>query len=211
MERPADECPFPKPFSSDFADCPAFQSRQFIPLDTRYQPLDPVITCRHLETRALPQRHRWYAACALGDAEARRRWVRELGPVRLGRIRGLQREIGEVMAPYSPRLWTLKGQQLRAIRDNRDASAITAELRALAGQVTASLNAFLAERQQAFAEVDLPVDAARNLIQVALDRFIDTQFSSEVSFEVPDDALQRFPEAVRSFFRPSASSERSPV
>ena len=58
MERPADECPFPKPFPSEFSDCPAFQSRQFIPLDTRYQPLDPVITCRHLETRALPQRHR---------------------------------------------------------------------------------------------------------------------------------------------------------
>ena len=43
------------------------------------------------------------------------------------------------------------------------------------------------------------------------DRFIETQFSSEVSFEVPDDALQRFPEAVRSFFRPSASSDPSPV
>ncbi len=211
MERPADECPFPKPFPSEFSDCPAFQARQFIPLDTRYQPLDPVITCRHLETRGLPQRHRWYAACALGDAEARRRWVRELGPARLERIRGLQGEIGEVMGPFSPRLWTLKGQQLRVIRDNRDASPITAELRALAGQVTASLSVFLVERQQAFAEVDLPVDAARNLIQVAFDRFIETQFSSEVSFEVPDDALQRFPEAVRSFFRPSASSDPSPV
>jgi multidrug efflux pump subunit AcrA (membrane-fusion protein) len=206
VERPADECPYPKPFFATFTDCPAFQARQFIPLDTRYQPLDPVVTCRHLETRALSQRHRWYAACALGDAEARRRWVRELGVGRLERIRTLQRETADVMEPYSPRLWELKGEQLRALRDSRDASAITAQLRELGNQVATSLGTFLAQRQQAFAEVDLPIDAARNLIQVAIDRFIDTQFSSEVSFEVPDDALQRFPEAVRSFFRPSAAA-----
>lgn len=89
MQRPSDHCPYPKPFAADFDDCPAFQSRQFIPLDTLYQPLDPVLTCRHLETRAMAQRHRWYAACALGDAEARRRWVREVGTLRLQRIRDL--------------------------------------------------------------------------------------------------------------------------
>ena len=206
MDRPADECPYPKPFPPDFVGCPAFQPRQFIPLDTLYQPLEPVLTCRHLETRALPQRYRWYAACGLGDAEARRRWVRELGPVRLERIRVLQRGIGEVMAPFSSGLWNLKGRQLREIRNGNDASDITAQLRSLAGQTTAALNAFLVERQPAFAEVELPIDAARHLIQVGIDRFIDTRFSSEISFEVPDDVLQRFPDAVRIFFRPSTST-----
>src|ERR1700756_2886676 len=111
MERPADECPYPKPFPAEFEGCPAFQARQFIPLDTMYQPLDPVLTCRHLETRALAQRHRWYAACALGDTDARRRWVKELGTIRLDRIRALQRQLGSVIEPFSAELWRLKGQQ----------------------------------------------------------------------------------------------------
>ena len=70
MTRPADECPYPKPFAADFDACPAYQARQFIPLDTLYQPLEPVLTCRHLETRPLLARHRWYGACAVGDARS---------------------------------------------------------------------------------------------------------------------------------------------
>lgn len=203
MERPTDECPYPKPFPADFDDCPAFQARQFIPLDTMYQPLDPVLTCRHLETRALAQRHRWYAACALGDAEARRRWTREVGTVRLDRIRTMQRQLGSVVAPYSARLWSLKGQQLRAYRDARDAAPLTGALRELAEQMGADVDKFLSEHRDAFAEIDMPVDAARQLTHVAIDRFIDTQFASEVSFEVPDDVLKRFPEPVQTFFRPA--------
>jgi hypothetical protein len=203
MERPSDECPYPKPFPADFDGCPAFQARQFIPLDTLYQPLDPVMTCRHLETRALTQRHRWYAACALGDTEARRRWVREVGTVRLERIRALQRQLGSVIAPYSPRLWSLKGQQLRAYRDGRDAAPVNSALREIADQMAAESNKFLSLHGDAFAEVDMPIDAARQLIHVAIDRFIDTQFASEVSFEVPEDVLKRFPEPVQTFFRPA--------
>ena len=203
MPRPDDECPYPKPFAADFDACPAFQARQFIPLDTLYQPLDPVLTCRHLETRSLPQRHRWYAACGLGDAEQRRRWAREVGVSRLQRIRAVQRQLSVAIAPYNARLWELKGQQLRAIHDGRDASQATAELRRLAGQMTADLDAFLKEQSTTFTDIDMPIEAARVLIQVAIDRFIDTQFATEVSFEVPDDVLQRFPEPVRTFFRPS--------
>ena len=203
MTRPADECPYPKPFAADFDACPAYQARQFIPLDTLYQPLEPVLTCRHLETRPLLARHRWYGACAVGDAEARRRWAREVGLPRLQRIRAVQRELGVAIAPYSARLWELKGQQLRAIRDGRDVGEATAELRRLATQMSADLDAFLQENSRTFTEIEMPVDAARQLIKVAIDRFIDTQFATEVSFEVPDDVLQRFPEPVRTFFRPT--------
>ena len=201
--RPDDECPYPKPFPEDFTRCPAYQARQFIPLDTLYQPLEPVLTCRHLETRALPERHRWYAACALGNAEARRAWARQVGVARLERIRAVQRELGAATAPYTARLWKLKGQQLRALRDSRDAAPATAELRRLAGQMTAELDQFLRERGSAFAEIDMPIEAARQLIVVAIDRFISTQFATEISFDVPDDILQRFPEPVRTFFRPA--------
>jgi len=200
--RRADGCPYPKPFPADFDECPAYQSRQFIPLDTLYQPLEPVLTCRHLETRALPERHRWYAACALGDQEARRRWANQVGMARLERIRAVQRELGAAIAPYNKRLWELKGQQLRAIRDGRDPAPVTAELRKLAGRMATELDQFLREHSAGFAEIDMPTEAARQLIHVAIDRFIDTQFATEISFEVPDDVLKRFPEPVRTFFRP---------
>ena len=202
MRRPEDECPYPKPFSDGFADCPAFQARQFIPLDTLYQPLEPVLTCRHLETRSMTQRHRWYGACALGNADARRRWARQVGVARLERIRTMQRELGAAIAPYTTRLWALKGQQLRAFRDGTDAGPATVELRQLAAELTAELDRFLQKRSAAFAGVDMPIDAAGRLIAVAIDRFIDTTYAAEISFEVPDDILQRFPEPVRAFFRP---------
>jgi len=203
MRRPDDECPYPKPFSEYFDDCPAFQARQFIPLDTLYQPLEPVLTCRHLETRRMTQRHRWYGACSLGSSDARSRWARQVGVKRLERIRAMQRELGAAIASYTARLWVLKGQQLRAFRDSADAGPSTIELRRLAGEMTAELDQFLTKRSAAFAAVDMPIDAAGRLIQVAIDRFIDTKYAAEISFEVPDDILQRFPEPVRTFFRPA--------
>jgi hypothetical protein len=203
MGRPDDHCPYPKPFSADFDGCPAYQARQFIPLDTVYQPLEPVLTCRHLETRPMAQRFRWYAACALGNSDARIRWARQVGVARLDRIRALQGELGAATAPYITGLWELKGQQLRAFRDGRDAGSATADLRRLAGEMTAELDKFLRERSDDFAEVGMPVAAARRLIQIAIDRFINTRFATEISFEVPDDILRQFPEPVRTFFRPA--------
>ena len=182
---------------------PPSRARQFIPLDTLYQPLEPVLTCRHLETRALAQRHRWYAACALGNAEARFAWARQVGVARLERIRAVQRELSAATGPYTSRLWEQKGQQLRAFRDGRDAGPATTELRRLAGQMTVELDQFLRQWSSAFAQIDMPVEAARPLILVAMDRFIDTQFATEISFDVPDDVLRRFPEPVRGFFRPA--------
>jgi hypothetical protein len=202
MRRPDDECPYPKPFSESFDDCPAYQARQFIPLDTLYQPLEPVLTCRHLETRSMTERHRWYGACALGNSDARSHWARQVGVARLQRIRAVQRELGDSIAPFTSRLWGLKGQQLRAIHDGQDAEPATVELRRLAGEMSAELDQFLQKRSSAFAEIDMPIEAARRLIEIAMDRFIDTKYAAEISFEVPDDILQRFPEPVRAFFRP---------
>jgi hypothetical protein len=210
MPRPDDECPYPKPFSQDFDDCPAYQARQFIPLDTLYQPLEPVLTCRHLETRSMTQRHRWYGACGLGDPDARSRWARQVGVARLERIRAVQRELGAAIAPFTTRLWELKGQQLRAFHDGGDAGPATMALQGLASEMTATLDDFLQKRSAAFAEIDMPIDAAHKLIQVAIDRFIETKYASEISFEVPDDILQRFPEPVRTFFRPAVPERPAP-
>ena len=117
-----------------------------------------------------------------------------------------------VMSPYTPPLWNLKAQQLRTVRENGDASPITAQLRTVASQATDALDRFLADQQAALSEIELPMDAARKLIQLAIDRFIEPQLSSEISIEVPDDVLQRFPQSVRIFFRPPATpSETSLV
>jgi hypothetical protein len=40
------------------------------------------------------------------------------------------------------------------------------------------------------------------LVRAAIERFVDTHFATEVTLEVPDDLLKRFPEPVQSFFRP---------
>ncbi|TME79859.1 MAG: helix-turn-helix transcriptional regulator, partial [Chloroflexi bacterium] len=44
--RPADECPYPKPFPLGFADCPAYQATQMVTLDLSHRPLGSVMTCR---------------------------------------------------------------------------------------------------------------------------------------------------------------------
>ena len=211
MTRPDDECPYPRPFPADFNSCPAYQARQFIPLDTMYQPLEPVLTCRHLETRAMTQRHRWYAACALGDAEARSRWVRDVGATRLERIRAMQRELGSVLAPFTTRLWELKGQQLLALRDGKDSEPATIGLRRLGAQMTEVLSSFVKGHSQAFAAIEMPADATLQLVRAAIERFVDTHFATEVSLEVPDDLLKRFPEPVQSFFRPPVPKQSDPT
>src|SRR6266704_1050759 len=183
MRRPDDQCPYPKPFSEYFDDCPAFQARQFIPLDTLYQPLEPVLTCRHLETRPMTERHRWYGAYALGTSDARSRWARQVGLARLERIRAMQRELGGAIASYTARLWVLKGEQLRASGDGADAGTATVELRRIDGKLTPELHQFLTKRSAACAALDMPINSAASLIQVAIDRFIDTKCAAEISCE----------------------------
>ena len=202
MTRPDDECPYRRPFPADFDDCPAYQARQFIPLDTLYRPLAPVLTCRHLETRDMTQRYRWYASCALGNADARRRWVEEVGAPRLERIQALQRELGAAIAPYVTSLWKFKGQQLLALRDGKDPEPATDAIRGLGVKMIAALSGFVKGHSQEFVAIEMPADATMQLVRAAIDRFVDTRFATEVSFEVPDDLLKKFPEPVQSFFRP---------
>jgi hypothetical protein len=85
--RPADECPYPKPFTPGFAECPAYQAIQMITMDLSDRPLGPVLTCGHLVSRLMPNTdYRWYGACGIGDAEARRRWGKSVGIGRLNKI-----------------------------------------------------------------------------------------------------------------------------
>lgn len=207
MARPPDACPYPKPFPAEFDDCPAFQPRQFIPLDTLYQPLQPVLTCRHLETRALRERHRWYGACGLGDAEARRRWEADVGTRRLAKISQLQRQMGQAISGEMQRLWQLKGQQLQAYRNGTEAAALTAELRELSDGAMGDLTSYLKSHTDLLMEVGMPLDSMIELTRLSFDRFIEGRNSSEVTLEVPDSVLEGLSEPVRAFFRPTRRAQ----
>jgi hypothetical protein len=99
-------------------------------------------------------------------------------------------------------LWELKGQQLLALRDAKDPEPATNELRRLGGQMTEELSSFVKGHSQALAAIDMPADATMQLVRAAVGRFVDTHFATEVTLEVPDDLLKRFPEPVQSFVRP---------
>lgn len=71
MIRPADACPYPRPFAADFSGCPTFEPQTWVPLDTHFQPLQPQRTCRHLIAGRLDGS--FYPRCALGDAAERLR------------------------------------------------------------------------------------------------------------------------------------------
>ena len=72
--RPADECPFPRPFPQGFDECPTFRPQPFTPIDMNDRPLAPMLTCGQLVTRSLSNgKVGWYAACRIGDEAARRK------------------------------------------------------------------------------------------------------------------------------------------
>lgn len=75
--RPPDECPWPRPFRDDFHECPVFAPLLFRPTDSRDRPLGAALTCRHLVSRPFDQpKAGWYGACDLGDAAARRAYLK---------------------------------------------------------------------------------------------------------------------------------------
>jgi hypothetical protein len=71
--RPADECPWRRPFPKGFDGCSAFEEEHFTPLDSRERPLAPILTCRQMVSRLFHNgKAGWYGACEIGDEAARR-------------------------------------------------------------------------------------------------------------------------------------------
>lgn len=202
--RPADECPYPKPFPADFADCPAYQATQMVTLDISHRPLGSVMTCRHLEGRLMPNtNHRWYGACVLGDAEARRRWSNAVGVDRLHDISTLRQEVSGLSIPYIQRLIELKGTP---VRDNPLAHA--RQLQGVVDEFMTRMTALLRERKPVLDDLHLPLEACIRLLGIAVDRFVRLGLT-EAEWEVPDEVLILFPDDVRAYFRPRQATDRS--
>ncbi len=186
--RPADECPYPKPFPPDFVDCPAYEATQMVTLDLSHRPLGSVMTCRHLESRLMPNtNYRWYGACVLGDAEARRRWSNAVGIDRLHDISALRQEVSALSMPYIQRLLDLKNAP---VGDNPLAHARL--MRGVVDDFMTKMTALLRERKAVLDQLHL--------------RFVQQGFT-ESGWEVPDEVLVLFPDDVRAYFRPRRATD----
>jgi DNA-binding CsgD family transcriptional regulator len=214
--RPADECPYPKPFPPGFAECPAYQATQMITLDISHRPLGAVWTCRHLESRLMPNTdYRWYGACVIGDAEARRLWSQSVGPARLYEISQVRQEVSALSGPYIQRLMELKTALQAAPERGGSVSVADAQQRAriVSHQINGVVDEFmtdmthlLQERKAVLDQLHLPLRACLQLIRIAIDRFVQ-QGLAEPEWEVPDEVLTLFPDDIRSYFRPSRAIE----
>jgi DNA-binding CsgD family transcriptional regulator len=197
-QRPADECPYPKPFPPDFIDCPAYQAIQMVTLDLSHRPLGSVMTCRHLESRLMPNtNYRWYGACVLGDAEARRRWSNAIGVERLHDISALRQEVSALSLPYIQRLIELKNTPL-----GPNPLAHTRQIQGVVDDFMTKMTALLRERKAVLDQLHLPLDACIRLLGIAIDRFVKEGLT-EAEWEVPDEVLLLFPDDVRAYFRPA--------
>jgi hypothetical protein len=194
--RPADECPYPKPFPLDFTECPAYQETQTVTVDLSHRPLGSVITCRHLESRLMPDtNYRWYGACALGDAQARLRWSNAIGADRLHDISTLRQEVSALSMPYVQELLDLKNAPIA------DPLAHTRQLQSVVEDFMTKVTALLRERQAVLDRLHLPLDACVRLLAMAMDRVVQ-QGVTETEWEVPDELLKLFPIDIRAYFRP---------
>jgi hypothetical protein len=200
--RPADECPYPKPFLEHFADCPAYQAREVITTNMAHQPVGRIWTCRHLEARLIAEtRNRWYAACILGNAERRRRWVRDVGSVRVRQLNELIHDLATITGPRAQRLWELKSEQMRALDQKQDPTPATRSMEELAARFMSQIEAFLVDKRDLLDANDLPLDALLDLARLMIGRMLEPGWPP-ATWDIPNDVLVRFPADVWLFFRP---------
>jgi hypothetical protein len=167
-----------------------------VTLDLSHRPLGSVITCRHLESRLMPNtNYRWYGACLLGDAEARHRWSNAVGADRLRAISTLRQEVSALSVPYVQQLLDMKNAPIE------DPLAHTRQLQGMVDDFMTKVTALLRERQAMLDQLHLPLDACVRLLALAIDRVVQ-HGTSETEWEVPDEILALFPDDIQAYFRP---------
>ena len=187
--RPADECPWPRPFPDGFGSCPTYIQQRFIPLDINEQPLTPIRTCRHLLSRRLPGRPAgWYAACQIGDAAARQHSMVPIDGDGNRAMRALRARMDAINRPFVERIWAAKALH----RDN--------ELRDAVADFVRECATFLTLHRQEFEQAELRPDAILLIIKRTVEVFVE-KHGREASWDVPDNILSELPERDRLFFR----------
>ena len=204
-DRPADECPYRKPFGSEFEACPAYQQSQFVPLDTQYRPLDSIWTCGNLDIGRVPgSPWRHFGRCRIGSEANRMVWVRRMREDRLAMTRAMQRELAPLMADQVTTMWALKGRQLAAPAGSEDHAAATAELMRHGTSFLTFFERWMEEHGDEMRSLNLPINATMDLFREIVYAWID-QPNAEIP-TISAEALERFPEEARILLMPESAA-----
>ena len=203
--RPSDACPYPKPFTAEFNDCPTYQTRHAIVVDSNDRPLRTIWSCRHMETKQVPgESGHYYGACQLGDAKGRQEWVQRIGPDRIRHIQTLRSQIMPLAQGLVDDLAGLKGRHLQAARSHGDAGAILGQMRERGQRYLQEFEVFLREREELLQMAGMPLAAVMQLARQWVDEFIaDAWGRSRPAQLLPDDLVASLPESVKVFYAPA--------
>ena len=203
--RPSDACPYPKPFTADFNECPTYQTRHAIVVDSNDRPLRTIWSCRHMETKQVPgEPGHYYGACQLGDARGRHEWVQKIGPDRIRAIQKLRAEVLPFAQKFVEDLACLKGRQVDAIRSNSDTAEILTRMKARGQRYLEDFETFLSERDELLQSAGMPRGAVMQLARQWVDEFVsDTWGHSRSNQVLPDDLVASLPDSVRVFYAPN--------
>jgi anti-anti-sigma regulatory factor len=124
--------------------------------------LGTVLTCGHLTTGAVAgSKGRFYPRCALGGPRARERWLLRVGAGRLEKVRALQAEFDAFSRPHRKELFAAKARTV----STPSSVAQRRKLETLMESFLEAAQAFLAAREERFAEVDLPIAPLMQLMR----------------------------------------------
>ena len=203
--RPGDACPYRKPFTAEFNDCPTYQTRHAVVVDSNDRPLRTIWSCRHMETKQLPGKSgHYYGACQLGDAKSRHEWVQRFGPERLRNIQKLRSMVMPLAQAFVDDVAALKGRQVEAIRSNQDTGAILAQMTERGHRYLADFESFLAGRPELLRAAGMPLGAIMQLGRQWVDEFVsETLGRSRPVAMLPDDLVASLPDSVKVFYAPN--------
>ena len=202
--RPADACPYPKPFSAEFNECPSYQTRHAIVLDSADRPLRTIWSCRHMETKRVPDEPgHYYGACQLGDARGRLEWVQRIGPDRIRAIQKLRTAVMPIAQAYVDQMAALKGRQLAAAFEGADTEAVREQMLAAGQQYLDDFEAFLKKAEPLLRDAQMPREGIMQLARQWVDEFLSESWArSRGDQHLPDDLLAALPDSVRVFYAP---------
>ena len=204
-ERPSDACPYPKPFTAEFNDCPTYQTRHAIVVDSNDRPLRTIWSCRHMETKQiLGESGHYYGACQLGDARGRQAWVQRIGPDRIRNIQKLRLQVMPLAQGLVDDLAALKSRHLAAIRANGDATEILMLMKQRGRRYLEEFEAFLSERDELLQLAGMPIAAVMQLARQWVEEFVSETLGRSRSVPLlPDDLVASLPDSVRVFYAPN--------
>jgi hypothetical protein len=195
----ADRCPYSRDFGPNFRTCVAYTQEEFTGLDTRYRPLRPVLTCRHLAIGS-DAAGAYYPRCAIGKLEDRAAWAREVGPERLRGLRELSVEYRTWVAGLMPQVWDRKGRVLAARAERGDVEEAEAELRASVDELLRAAHAWIDSRAGRLAALGLDPAILKDLVTTATHEWVESA-QAALGRQVPEQVLQQFPPEIQVFIR----------